>query len=44
MSQKKPLNEGSVRSIQKGINKPIQSTNTRPIKPPPAPKPTPPKK
>jgi len=41
MSDKKPLTEGHVRKVEKGLNKPSNSNNVRPIKPPPAPKPKP---
>jgi hypothetical protein len=43
MSEKKPLNEGYVRDIQKGNNKPMGSSNVKPTQPPPAPKPKEPK-
>ncbi len=41
MSEKKPITEGHVRGIQKGVDKPTQPTNMRPIVPPPVPKPPP---
>lgn len=39
MSDKKPINEGYVRGMQKGNNKPTESSNVKPNRPPPAPKP-----
>jgi hypothetical protein len=39
MSEKKPINEGFTRNIQKGNNKPAGEVNVRPTQPPPAPKP-----
>lgn len=39
MSEKKPLTEGTVRGVQKGLNKPSGNANLKPIKPPPAPTP-----
>lgn len=39
MSEKKPLTEGHVRDMQKGFNKPTQSTNIKPTQPPPPPQP-----
>jgi hypothetical protein len=38
MSEKKPLNEGNVRDIQKGYDEPTKPI-VKPTKPPPAPKP-----
>lgn len=39
MSDKKPLNEGYIRDIQKGNNKPAGTSNIKPTQPPPPPQP-----
>lgn len=36
---RKPLNEGTTRHIEKGNVKPNTASNTRPTQPPPAPRP-----
>ena len=41
MSDKKPLTEGHVRNLEKGLNKPENQANLKPIKPPPSQKPKP---
>ena len=35
--EKKPLNEGSMKNLEKGANKPAVNQNVKPIKPPPSP-------
>ncbi len=38
-NQKRPINEGYSRNIQKGNNKPNSTSNIKPTKAPPTPKP-----
>lgn len=39
MSEKKPLNEGLMKTLQKGLNKPTPQSTMRPVAPPPPPQP-----